>query len=261
MKTLMFGDCADERTFALRDPNFPSEAEFEYVVAKAIACAYPQHRCVMFGGAFLFEGKISRPDLALVAQDYSHWFVIEVELVTHSLALHVLPQLRAFRYGTPQADCATILARRLDIALSRAYTLVRHVPREVVAITNKRNSDWQMAFRGIDVQTLVVSVYDSNHGQTAFEIEGALGRSLENIGFGEYMATDRSIKFHRGTALPLGRVQVADSDGAPSWWIVTAAAEATWMTKEAGALDVDNGAFVQMVRTPEGQLILRRLHA
>jgi hypothetical protein len=115
-----------------------------------------------------------------------------------------------------------------------------------------------MAFRGLDVQMLVVSVYDSNQGQMAFEIEGALERSSENIGFGEYSATDRSIKFHRGTALPLGRVQVADSDGAPSWWIISAATEALWMTRETGSLDVDNGAFLQLIRTVEGKLVLRR---
>jgi hypothetical protein len=116
-----------------------------------------------------------------------------------------------------------------------------------------------MAFRGLDVQMLVVSIYDSNQGQMAFEIEGGLERSQENIGFGEYSATDRSIRFHRGTALPLGRCQVSDSDGAPSWWIISEAPEAIWMTKETGTLDVDNGAFVQMIRTIEGRLVLRRL--
>jgi hypothetical protein len=259
MRTLMFGECAVERTFALRDPNFPSEPEFEYLAAKAITCAYPHYRCVMFGGTFVFEGRGSRPDLALVANDFSHWFVIEVELITHSLALHVLPQLRTFRYGVPQADCAPTLARRLDISLSRAQTLVQHVPRSVAAIANKRNLEWQMAFRALDVQMLVVSVYDSSQGEMAFEIEGALERSLENVGFGEYLATDRSIKFHRGTSLPLGRVQVADSDGAPSWWIISEAPEAIWMTKETGSLDVENGDFVQMIRTGQGRLVIRRL--
>jgi hypothetical protein len=113
MKTLMFGECAVERTFALRDPNFPTEAEFEYLAAKAIACAYPHYRCVMFGGAFLFEGRVSRPDLALVAQDFSHWFVIEVELVTHSLTLHVLPSAA----GVPIRRAAG----RLRINLGEAF--------------------------------------------------------------------------------------------------------------------------------------------
>lgn len=260
MKTLMFGECSAERTFGLRDPNFPTETEFEYLAAQAITCAYPQYRCVTFGGSFIFEGRTSRPDLALVAADFSHWFVVEVELITHSLTLHVLPQVRTFRYGEPQADCAVTLARRLDISPSRAQTLVKHVPRGVAVVANKRNLEWQLAFRALDAQMLVVSVYDSNQGQVAFEIDGVLERSQENVGFGEYSATDRSIRFHRGTALPLGRVQVADSDGAPSWWIISEAAEAIWMTKEAGALDVDNGSFVQMIRTSEGRLVLRRLH-
>jgi hypothetical protein len=259
MKTLMFGECAAERTFGLRDPNFPSETEFEYLAAKAITCAYPLYRCVTFGGGFVFEGKISRPDLALIANDFSHWIVVEVELITHSLNLHVLPQLRAFRYGEAQSDCAPILARRLSISASRAETLVKHVPRSVAVVANKRKLEWQMAFRALDVQMLVVSVYDSKEGQVAFEIEGTLERSKENVGFGEYSATDRSIRFHRGTGLPMGRVQVADSDGGPSWWVISGAPDAIWMTKETGVLDVEDGAFVQMIRTVEGQLYLRRL--
>jgi len=259
MKTLMFGQCAPERTFALRDPNFPSESHFEHLAAQAITCAYPNYRCVVFGGGFLFEGKMSRPDLALVANDFSHWFVVEVELITHSLRFHALPQARAFRYGEIQDDCAPILAEKLEISGSRAQTLVHHVPRSVAIIVNKRNHEWLMTFRGLDVQLLVVSVYDSSQGQVAFEIEGGLEMSKENVGFGEYSATDRSLRFHRGTRLPLGRVQISDSDGAPSWWIITSAPDALWVTKESGTLDVSNGAFLQIIRTVEGRLLLRRL--
>jgi hypothetical protein len=255
----MFGECAPERMFGLRDPNFPSETEFEYFAAQALTCAYPQYTCVTFGGGFAFEGNISRPDLALVANDFSHWFLIEVELITHSLNLHVLPQLRAFRYGEAQRDCAPILAQRLGIAESRAQTLVHHVPRTVAALLNKRSDEWLFALRALDVQLLIVSVYDSVQGQVAFEIEGVLERSKENIGFGQYSATDRSLRFHRGAALPQGRVQIADSDGAPSWWIISIAPEAIWITKETGSLDVADGAFVQMIRTVDGRLSLRRL--
>ena len=72
------------------------------------------------------------------------------------------------------------------------------------------------------------------------------------------VATDRSIRFHRGTRLPIGRVQIADSDGAPSWWIIARAPDALWVTRESGDLDVPDGTFLQIVRTVEGGLSLRR---
>lgn len=259
MKTLMFGECATERTYQLRDPNFSSETEFEFAVAQAITCAYKNYRCIVFTGGFALEERTYRSDLALVANDFSHWFVIEVELITHSLRLHVLPQVRAFRYGEPLDYCATILARGLGIAESKALTLLNHVPRSIAVIANKMDVEWDLALRALDVQLLAVSIYDSPQGTTAFEIEGELEIAKENIGFGEYSVTDRSIRFHRDTRIPLGRVQISDSGGAPSWWIVANSLDALWVTKETGGLDVEHGRFIQIIRTVEGRLSFRRL--
>ena len=53
---------------------------------------------------------IKKPDLALVANDLSHWFVVEVELLSHSLDGHVLPQMRCLKYGEPQLGCVEIIS-------------------------------------------------------------------------------------------------------------------------------------------------------
>src|SRR5262245_59330266 len=108
----------------MADPDAPTEAEFEYRVVKALACLYQKYSCIVFGGTFYFEQRRYRPDLALVAKDFSHWFVIEVELVTHSLEGHVLPQVRAFRYGEPLGDCISVLSREPGIGASQAETLL-----------------------------------------------------------------------------------------------------------------------------------------
>ena len=81
MKTLLVGNCSPEHVFMLNDPDGPSESQFEYEVAKALGSAcIPRHRCIQFPGDFRYGDRCYQPDLALVAKDLSHWFVIEVEL-------------------------------------------------------------------------------------------------------------------------------------------------------------------------------------
>src|SRR5712691_2053095 len=111
MKIILIGDCAPDRIYRMSDPYAPYENEFELAVAKILSCIYSTYHCVMFSGGFLYGDRLYRPDLALVSKDLSHWFVLEVELVSHSLERHVLPQALAFRYGDPQQDCVTLLAR------------------------------------------------------------------------------------------------------------------------------------------------------
>jgi len=61
----------------------------------------PHYRCIPFRADFSFDNQVKRSDLALVHQSLSHWFVVEIELVSHSLMGHVVPQVRCFRYGEP----------------------------------------------------------------------------------------------------------------------------------------------------------------
>jgi len=93
MRTIMVGDCSPERVYQLSDPDAPNETEFEYTVARILSCVYPDFLCIVFGGGFKYDDRISRPDLAMIARDFSHWFIIEVELVSHSFMDHVLPQV------------------------------------------------------------------------------------------------------------------------------------------------------------------------
>lgn len=258
MKTLLVGACDPERTYRLSDPDAPGEAEFEYTVVAALACAYPAYKCVLFGGTFVFDGDARRPDLALVARDLSHWFVVEVELVTHSLEHHVLPQVRAFTYGTPQADCVSALADRLGLDRERAKTLVHLVPRSVAVVANKRDLDWSQTLRGLGTQMLVVSKFHTPGGQVAVEIEGELQVVSASLGFATFSAVDRSLRLPATSRLRSGTVQLVDPAGGPSLWTVAESQGTLWITKDVGTPDFPDGAVIQLVRTVDGRLCLRR---
>jgi hypothetical protein len=257
MRTVLVGDCAVGLSFRADDPDAPNEDEIEYAAVKALSCIYTEYDCVVFTGGFRYDEQVLRPDLALVAKDRSHWFVIEVELVSHSLERHVLPQVRAFRYGEPEPDCITALARELKIDPGAAATLVRYVPRSVAVIANKRIVQWEYSLQALSAQLLTVAKFTTAKGEQAIELAGALEVVSRSRGFGKYSATDRSIQFPRASGLRAGKVQLSDLNGNPALWTAQETTESIWLTKDLGTPDLPDGKFVQLVETVDGRFSLR----
>jgi hypothetical protein len=258
MKTLLVGDRSPDNVFILSDPDAPTEAEFELEVAKALSWMYPRHVCIPFSGSFRHGTRCYRPDLALVAKDGSHWFVIEVELVSHSFENHVLPQIRAFQSGEPEPDCASQISKMLGLSQEQAQVLIEQIPRTIAVIANKLDHSWSKALATISVQMLAVSIYRSDKGIVAVEVDGMLESVAEHLGFGYFSATDRSLRFPKSAKIPDGILQVFDPEGSLSFWVSTRATDAIWLTKEVGLPDFTQGACIQLIRTAEGRLSFRR---
>ena len=257
MKRFVVGECALENIFDMADPDVPSEAEFELTVMRALKCLYKDYVCFRFTGGFFYEDQCFRPDLALVAKNGTHWFVIEVELVSHSLDRHVLPQVRAFRYGDPMPDCSVILSRELGVSHGSAKTLVEFVPRSVVVIANRHHEIWDVSLQSHAIQYLSVSSFRTSNGLEAVELNGYLSVLKENLGFGSYSSIDRSVRFTSNVPIPDGQVQIADPMGLVGVWNVVREAGVTWVTKENGIPDIEDMSFLQMIRTFEGRLMLK----
>ncbi len=193
----------------------------------------------------------------MVARDRSHWFVVEVELVSHSLEGHVLPQVRAFRYGEPHTDCAMILSRELGIDLGEAGTLVSRVPRAVLVVANRLRTDWEHAIRAHQGQLLVCDTVSGPHGTRGFRGGGSLAAVKESLGFGTYSAQDGMIRFKAAINLPDGHIQMEISGGGTSLWKVIRDERFAWVVKDAGRLDIPDGSHIQLIRAIDGRITLR----
>lgn len=257
MRKVMVSPCQADHIFTMCDPDLPSETEFEAITLRAFGCIYPQYQCVVFGGRFLHEGDYRKPDLAMIARDRSHWFVVEVELLSHSLEGHVLPQVQAFRYGEPQRECAGILSRELGIDIGEAATLISRVPRAVVVVANRTRADWENMIRAHQGQFLVVTRFEGPTGREAFEVSGSLAAVKESLGFGTYSAQDGMIRFANAINLPDGHIQMEMTSGVASLWRVIRDERFAWVVKDTGRLDVPDGAHVQLIRAIDGRITLR----
>lgn len=257
MRRLFTGTCKPENMFEIRDPSATTESEFESWVVKGLMCMFPNYQCIIFTGGFRRDGVLHRPDLALVARDFSHWFIIEVELASHSFTEHVLPQVCSFRYGEPDLGCARALATPLGIDESQARTLLERVPYGVAVVLNRENSEWEVALRAHDIQMLVVSVYESSTGVEAIEINGRLEVIRESLGFGQYIASVRALRFGVPIRLSEGRVQIRDLYGSTAWWRVIKEMGDTWISRESGVPELPDQRTIQLIATGDGYLSMR----
>ncbi len=257
MSTILIGECNSQNLFQISEAGSTGETAFELIVAKAFICMYPNYLCFPFGGTFRFEGSLYRPDMALVAKDFSHWFVVEVELTSHSLEGHVIPQVRAFRYGEPQSDCVSVLAKALNKDRGQISTMLLTVPRSVVVVANKRHQEWESALKYLGVQLLAVSTFRSTRGLEAVQVDGRLIAFQEHLGFGTYSATDQAIRLPKEVVMPDGDIMLDDFYGTGSIWTVRRDNLHVWLSKKEGVPDLVHGRFVQLIKQYGGRFSIR----
>lgn len=258
MRVFVAGHCDSENLFDVVDPTAFSEAEFEAEVIKALHCAYPNYHCGVFRGSFHLDGDRRGADLALIHRNLSHWFVVEVELISHSLERHVLPQARCFRYGEPEHECVTSLCRAFPgIDRGRAESLIRWLPRSVVVVANRFDPTWLNALKALDVQLLVVSVFRGRSGRVGHEVAGKLEIRKESLGFATYSAIDKSLRLAKSAPIPLGDIQVEDPYGISAIWTVRETESALWITRKTGDPGFPHEEYVQVIRTIDGKITLR----
>jgi len=259
MKTFLAGPCRPENVFSLVDPSSFLEIDFEAHVVRALTCLKPKYFCGVFAGTFVLDGEVRKSDLALVAKDFSHWLVVEVELTSHSLNDHVLPQVRCLRYGDPRDSCIASLCGAVSgISEAEAARILKDLPRDVVVVCNSFDHVWDLQFRGLGVQHLVVSVFADPSGQFGYQLDGVLSVIRESIGFAKYSAQDRSLQLPLSCRLPVGAIQIEDPFGVPATWIARATAKNLWLTREHGTPGLIHDSYVQILRTIDGRLSLRQ---
>lgn len=156
------------------DANF--EAEFEALIVQNAALLRPDAVVIPFRETILADDlPPRRADLALIDAQYRFWWVIEVELVGHNLNHHVLPQVRTFvegRYGS--AHIAAMMKADPSLDGDRLGDMVRAKQPDVVVISNRHDSQWEIALRNEDVHFCVMNIFRSENNRDIFLIGDGL---------------------------------------------------------------------------------------
>ena len=115
------------RTFKPLTPS--SEQQFEEQVLRMTSQIMPNYKAAGWKPLVRdWYGHGAKPDIAIISNDFEEWYVVEVELASHSISGHVAPQLETLRNG--------IYDRSLVPSLQKAFpgigveTLTRLTTRE-----------------------------------------------------------------------------------------------------------------------------------
>lgn len=241
------------------DPTGGLEAKFEDVALRILARLYSSCYVCEFKALLTHDGAGWRPDLAIIDRSWGYWFVVEVEIATHSLYKHVLPQVTAFRdgdYGTE--TCSAAIARATGVSVDRATTLLRYIPRYVAVVSNQEDAVWASVLAEEAVQYMSIASFARALGPPAYLVKGLLHPAEHSVGFGTALPSLQTIRLPRSDFWRDGTYRVVEANGVADWNCFVDA-QVVWLTKQRGLITLPEGAWVQLIAQGNGSLLLRQV--
>jgi hypothetical protein len=243
--------------FELSDPSGVKEPDFVEVVLRVLGHLRPDCFIFPFHPKVYHDDTVWIPDLAVVAKDFTYWFVVEVEIATHHLEKHVIPQATAFCEGRYDENTAEILSSAVKVTRQQAETLLATIPRDVVVVSNKRDGRWNQKLAALGVQHVVIETYRNiTTSQAVHRIEGELLPAHRSLGFGMVRLTDGLIITQVGGFWKAGPIEIHGPDGVAKWGCSITNGK-VWLMKERGLIEFHNEAMVQFLLRHDGTVIVR----
>jgi hypothetical protein len=243
--------------YELRDPTGVKEAEFQDKVIRVLSHLYTDCAVFPFYPNVRYDDAVWQPDLAMVDRKLQFWFVIEVEIATHHLEKHVLPQVTAFNEGVYEGNAATQMANGVGISEEQAHTVLSMIPRDVVVISNRPDERWAKKLSTVGVQMVSISEYrNATTAQIVHKIDGELIPSLRSLGFGRVRADDSVILTQENGFWRDGVFEIFGPEGMGQW-ICSILEGRVWLMKSEGIIEFQNRAVVQFLLRNDGSLAVR----
>jgi hypothetical protein len=243
--------------YELCDSSGVKEIEFQELVIRLLSRLYPESLVFPFHPNVRFEDAGWTPDLAIVDRQHRFWFIIEVEISTHHLEKHVLPQVTAFSEGVYGEDATKQLSNAVGISRARARTLLSVIPRDVVVVSNRSDEHWTKKLASVGVQMISIGTYRNvTTGQAAHKIDGELIPSQSSLGFGRVRAEDSVIVTKVANLWKEGTFQISGPEGIATWECSILDGRA-WLMKTKGLIEFHEGAIVQFLQRDNGSIVVR----
>ena len=154
------------------EPWIPNtEDEFERQVLRIASHIMPSFKIAEWKPLVRdWEGHAARPDLAMVSQELDNWYVIEVELASHSIS-HIGPQLETLRKGV--YDRSLVSSLKNSFPTENIDSLNRLVLRDpgLLCIVNQYTDPISRTCRGTGFDLVVLEPYFSTSGGWAVSVE------------------------------------------------------------------------------------------
>lgn len=122
------------------------ESDLEDLIVAQAAVLYPNYWVMKYKRIIQSEYGSAIPDLAFIEKNYRAWYLCEVELGSHDLFSHVIPQVAVFcnaRVGAPEASY--IAKKKASLDENQLIAMTKGVPPGVLVLVNTFDSLWRRA--------------------------------------------------------------------------------------------------------------------
>jgi hypothetical protein len=199
------------------------EEDFERLLVANAADLYPSWHCLPFKQVVESEFGPAKSDLALVDRKYRRWWVVEVELASHSLHQHVEPQVRSLATGAYiSAHAEALHLSRPDLELRALKDMVLGEQPRVLVLVNESRPDWIPSLHRWNARLGVVEIFRSSRNVDVLRVNGEhpddLGNVLTNCRVDALLR--RSLVVGSPAALPVvpgGRLEIIFEGGTTQW--------------------------------------------
>ena len=155
------------------EPRRPAtESQFEEQVLRVAGELMPSYRAASWKPLIRdWHGHGAKPDLAMVSNDLESWYVIEVELASHSISGHIAPQLETLGNGVYDGSLLPDLQKSFPTADTESLArLVRREPGLLCVVDEYTERIWR-ACRDTGFELIVFEPYYGALGGWAVFVE------------------------------------------------------------------------------------------
>lgn len=156
-----------------------SESDYEDKIKQYSHEIFSEFYTVRFKLDVKSDASTKKPDLILIAKDYSDWWVVEVELAGHSIE-HVLDQVDVFRTGDYNPVTITKYLTRVfqeelsDVPINndKLERLIADSPPKILVIVDSPIPEWKERLDEMDVKLCDLQVFKNTERAEAYKIGG-----------------------------------------------------------------------------------------
>jgi len=155
-------------------PGTYVEDDLEKKIISAAAVVFPEYIMLPLRQTIEYEDERSQPDLCLIKNDYSDWYVIEVELDKKPFRGHTEMQIRVFSKGRYNATSITdyLFKKNNTLDKSKLYSMVRNVEPKILIMVNEYPTWATEALSYPRTGIFVFGMYDHPDNIEAYRIDG-----------------------------------------------------------------------------------------
>jgi hypothetical protein len=241
-------------------PTAVYEAEYQAMVVAQASYLFPDYVVVRFDTIVESERGNGKADLALIDRSYRFWWVVEIELSTHPLGGHVLPQVQILSMAAYGGDQAAFMARHSpELDAKKLEQMVKGSQPRVVVVVNAPMPEWQATLAPLGAVVAIVEIYRSDRNRNVFRLGGDYPNLPHN--FISYCRRDVALPKLMVIESPAGLPQSGDGrltirfQGGVTQWLRVESRDAVWLIPD-GPIELDPKRRYILIQGEDGELDL-----